>query len=243
MKLFAISDPHFSGRVERNMNAYGEIWVDHELQIKTNWTKTVRREDLVMIGGDISWATNLKDALVHLRQFSDLPGRFKIIIKGNHDHWWKKKELVQAAVPKDMFVLQGSAIELEGVVICGTRGWLSPNDPCSDPLDGKTFQKELILLEQALEQAMTLEGAKNGIHVLLHFPPFTTSGGKTSFWDLILKYPVSTCTYGHFHMKNEWLSIPKGKVDGIECFLTASDFIEHVPQVISQLTKLDAPSS
>jgi len=216
------------------MNAYGEIWVDHEDQIKRQWTKTVRREDIVMIGGDISWGKNLEAALVHLKQLNDLPGQFKVMIKGNHDHWWKGREKVQQAVPKNMFVLQGTALQIADMVICGTRGWLAPNDPCSDPLDGKTFKKEMVLLEQALEEAVSLVKPGQPIHVLLHFPPFTTAGEKTAFWKLIVKYPVTSCTYGHFHMKHEWVSIPKGKVDGINCFLTASDFIAHTPQLIAE---------
>jgi len=234
LKLYAISDTHFSGRVERNMNAYGEIWVDHEEKIKQQWKKTVRQEDVVMIGGDISWAPNLEKALVHLKQLNDLPGHFKVLIKGNHDHWWKSKEKVQLALPKNMLVLQGTALTVAGMVICGTRGWLAPNDPCSDPLDGKTFQKEMGLLKQALDEAVTLISPGQGIHVLLHFPPFTTAGEKTPFWKLIKDYPVTSCTYGHFHMKNEWISIPKGMVDGINCSLTASDYILHTPQVIAE---------
>lgn len=235
MKVWAISDTHFSGRVERNMNAYGEIWVDHETKIKRNWKETVGRADIVMIGGDISWATKLDKALVHLRQFSDLPGKYKIMVKGNHDHWWKKRDKLQMALPADILALQGSALEVEGEIFCGTRGWLAPNDPCSDPLDGKTFQKEMGLLEAALEEGLALGGGERGLHVLLHFPPFTTDGAKTAFWELIVKYPVKTCTYGHFHMKDEWERIPKGDVDGVLCFLTASDYIKHTPQLVAQV--------
>ncbi|MDT8445449.1 MAG: metallophosphoesterase [bacterium] len=235
MKLWAISDPHFSGRVDRNMNAYGEIWVDHETQIKRNWQKTVKPLDIVMIGGDISWATKLDAALVHLRQFNDLPGRYKILVKGNHDHWWKKREVLQAALPPGMLALQGSALEIEGQIICGTRGWLAPNDPCSDPLDGKTYLKEMGLLKAALDQAMELGAQQRGMHLLMHFPPFTTAGEKTAFWKLICQYPVRSCSYGHFHMQNEWESIPKGMVDGIACYLTASDYITHTPQLVADL--------
>ncbi|OGH04442.1 MAG: hypothetical protein A2600_04080 [Candidatus Lambdaproteobacteria bacterium RIFOXYD1_FULL_56_27] len=234
MNLWAISDLHFSNRADRNMNAYGEIWVDHEEKIKARWKEAVRPADIVMIGGDLSWATSLEKAVVHLRQFNELPGRYKLLVKGNHDHWWKGREKLQAALPKGMWALQGTAMELEGQVFSGTRGWLAPNDPCSDPLDQKTFEKEMGLLKAALDQSMELGGEQKGIHLLLHFPPFTTHGQKTPFWELICRYPVKTCSYGHFHMRQEWELIPKGMVDGVHCYLTASDYIEHRPQLVAQ---------
>ncbi|OGG93301.1 MAG: hypothetical protein A2527_13750 [Candidatus Lambdaproteobacteria bacterium RIFOXYD2_FULL_50_16] len=233
MKLFAISDTHFWHKPERNMNQFGEIWIDHESKIKRNWREAVGTDDLVMMGGDISWASRTEEAMVHLRQLCSLPGIAKVMVKGNHDHWWKKTDKLQPLLPQNLTALSGSAVKIKGEVICGTRGWLSPNDPCSDTLDKKTFEKEMGLLEQALIQAVTLGPSLLGIHLLLHFPPFTTTGANTPFWEVIKRYPVATCTYGHFHMRHEWEKIPKGEVDGVWCSLTSSDFINHRPLLIS----------
>lgn len=231
MRIFALSDTHFSLDPNRTMAQFGPVWRDHETQIKHNWKQVVGYGDLVLIGGDISWQKKWDEALVHLRQLDGLPGKYKVMIKGNHDHWWKQPAQMQAQLSKGFFALQGSAVELEGQVIAGTRGWLAPNDPASDSLDQKTFEKEMLLLKQALDQALTLN-PREGIHLLLHFPPFTTLGQPTPFWDLLKTYPVATCSYGHFHLAEEWEVIPKGRVEGIDCYLTAADFIRMTPQLI-----------
>ncbi len=228
MQIFAISDTHFSSDPNRTMEAFGPIWKDHMNQIKKNWRDYVKASDIVMIGGDISWETKLDKALVHLRELGDLPGSNKIIIKGNHDHWFKSLGEVNSKLPKNMIALMGTAVKIDSHVFAGTRGWLAPNDPAGDSLDKKTFEKEMLLLERALEQAVDLAPTE-AIHVLLHFPPFTTTGKTTAFWDLIKKYPVHTCTYGHFHMKAEFEAIPKGLVDGIQCNLTSTDYIKNSP--------------
>ncbi|MDX2471516.1 MAG: metallophosphoesterase [SAR324 cluster bacterium] len=232
MNIFAISDTHFSLNPNRTMESFGPIWKGHMNQIKKNWRNTVNSSDIVMIGGDISWETKFEKALVHLRELSDLPGSSKIIIKGNHDHWFKSLDDLNGNLPKNMTALMGTAIKIGSHIFAGTRGWLAPNDPAGDSLDKKTFEKEMVLLEQALEQAVALAqkvGAESKIHLLLHFPPFTTTGKTTAFWDLITKYPVHTCTYGHFHLAAEFEAIPKGLVDGIYCNLTSTDYIKHSP--------------
>jgi predicted phosphohydrolase len=42
--------------------------------METNWRAIVRPEDLVLVPGDISWATHFEDALVDLRWLDALPG-------------------------------------------------------------------------------------------------------------------------------------------------------------------------
>lgn len=233
MKIWSISDTHFSSREDFSMEIFGEIWKDHQRKIKKNWSTLVGHMDVVVVGGDISWEKKPDKALLHLKEINDLPGKLKILIKGNHDHWWKGLDKLNAQLPKGMIALQGTATKVDGQVICGTRGWLSPNDPYFDALDHKTYNKELGLLKAALEEAMTLDPIE-GIHVFTHFPVFTSEGATTAFYELLKEYPVRTITYGHFHMKKEWKKIPKGMQDGMNCRLTASDFVDHKPELIWQ---------
>ncbi len=231
MRIFAISDTHFSLDPTRNMEGFGPIWKNHQEKILSNAKKVIAPGDILLIGGDISWEHKLDQALVHLRQLNDLPGFNKLFVKGNHDHWCKNLTKLKNSLPQGLQALMGNAVKLRGQVFAGTRGWLAPNDPCADDLDQKTFEKEMALLRQALDQAIELKPAE-GIHLLLHFPPFTTQGETTPFWDLLQSYPVATCTYGHFHMAAEWEAIPTGKVDGIACQLTAADYLNMTPYCI-----------
>ena len=84
MKIFAISDLHMSNSTNKPMDIFGEKWVGHLDQIKEDWEKKVSEEDVVLIGGDISWAMNILEAKEDVKFFSTLPGK-KVLIKGNHD--------------------------------------------------------------------------------------------------------------------------------------------------------------
>ncbi|MBU2646826.1 metallophosphoesterase [bacterium] len=233
MKIWGISDTHFQHGQVDSMSNYGEVWVHHTEKIIENWKEVVSGEDLVLIGGDIVWSTRLDQALTDIRMIDRLPGKMKIIIQGNHDCWWQEYESVCGAMPETIVALEGNAVKLEGQVICGTRGWISPNDPDFEVLDRNTFDREMVLLRNALDAAVKLDPV-DGIHLLMHFPPFTTNGYRTPFFDRILEYPVITCTYGHFHVKKEWDALPKGMIEGITFHLTSTDYLENKPVLIWQ---------
>jgi uncharacterized protein len=231
MKIWGIADTHLAEYRVNNMCIHGAIWEKHREKIIENWHATVDSKDTVLIGGDTTWATNLTKAMIDINLLNSLPGKQKFIVKGNHDIWWKTLNDVNQAMPKTMNPLAGNAIEIDGHVICGTMGWISPNDQYFDGLDMNFFQKELALLGEALEAAEKLN-PKNGLHLLLHFPPFTTQGMETPFFELITKFPVTTCTFGHFHIQNEWESVPQGKIEGIEFRLISTDFLQHKPYLV-----------
>jgi predicted phosphohydrolase len=231
MKIWAISDIHYPDSSVNRMAPYGKIWVNHIERIVHNWGQSIGAKDLILLGGDISWATRKERGLKTLQILSKLPGVKKVIVPGNHDIWWKKDLLGSANLPLDMIFLYGRATRIEQMVICGSKGWLAPNDDSFDNLDHKPFAKEYDLLKQSLDNAMELK-PERGIHLLMHFPPFTTQGTQTEFFDLILKYPVITCTYGHFHKQQEWDNIPQGEVEGVNCSLTSSDYLHHQPSLI-----------
>ncbi len=231
MKIWGIADTHLAENRVNTMACYGSVWEKHREKIIENWHSTVSNQDTVLIGGDTTWATDLSRAMIDINLLNDLPGKQKFIVKGNHDVWWKTLNDVNKAMPQSMIPLSGNAIETDGHVICGTMGWLAPNDPSFDSLDMNFFRKELALLDEALQAAEQLD-PKNGLHLLLHFPPFTTTGLETPFFELITRYPVSTCTFGHFHLAHEWECVPQGKIDGIDFRLIATDFLQHKPYLV-----------
>ena len=62
MKVFCLSDPHYG----RDMSKYDGLWTRHEETIRARWTETVKKSDLVLIPGDISWAVTTKAVEKHL---------------------------------------------------------------------------------------------------------------------------------------------------------------------------------
>lgn len=233
MKIWGISDTHFKNDLADSMSNYGDVWVHHTEKIIDNWKSVVEPNDLVLIGGDISWSTSIEQALIDLRMIDRLPGKLKIIIQGNHDYWWKDYEAICRALPERIVALEGNAIKVEGQVFCGTTGWISPNDPDFEVLDRTTFDRQLNRLKRSLDAAAALDPTE-GIHLLLHFPPFTTNGYQTPFFRLMLEYPVVTCTYGHFHVKEEWDALPKGRIQGIDFHLTSTDYLDNTPDLVWQ---------
>ena len=231
MKIWGIADTHLAEYRVDTMSYYGSIWEKHREKIIENWHTTIDNKDTVLIGGDITWATNLKKAMIDINMLDNLPGKHKFIVKGNHDVWWKTYREINEAMPASITPLSGNAFENDGHVICGTMGWISPNDPSFDNLDMNRFNKEMQLLGKALKAAEKLN-PRNGLHLLLHFPPFTTKGFETPFFDLITKYPVTTCTFGHFHFQEEWNCVPQGKINGTEFRLISTDFLHHKPYLV-----------
>ncbi|MBI4083832.1 MAG: metallophosphoesterase [Candidatus Lambdaproteobacteria bacterium] len=231
MKLWALSDPHLSFSQHKPMHIFGEGWRNHWEKIERGWRRHVQPGDVVLVTGDISWARRFPDALPDLAWLDRLPGRRKLIVRGNHDHWWPNSPAERGLVPPSLALLAGSALEVAGLVFCGTGGWLDPADPYFDALDHRPFARELGALELALEQGRALEAGR-GIHVLIHFPPYTSKGRPTQFDALLRRFPVRSVTYGHLHLAEEWHLAPKGEIDGIRYTLAAADYLGFTPVAV-----------
>jgi len=92
------------------MNIFGPSWDNYIDEIWADWDKKVSDGDIVIIGGDISWAMRLEDALADLAEIRKNKGRI-ILIRGNHDYWWASIGKVRAALPADMWALQNDAVK------------------------------------------------------------------------------------------------------------------------------------
>ena len=79
MKVFAISDLHISTNTNKPMDVFGGNWVGYLDKIRLDWSEKVTENDLVLIGGDISWAMTIDDAKVDIDTISDLKGK-KILL-------------------------------------------------------------------------------------------------------------------------------------------------------------------
>ena len=198
MQLFAISDLHLPGGDDKPMNVFGQQWDNHFARIAADWRERVGDTDTVLIPGDISWAMQLRNALPDLQAIGELPGR-KVILKGNHEHWWSTLTQVRAALPQGMEAVQYSAVDIGCAVVCGTRGWTIPTrDTALPPEDEKIFRRELMRLEAALQAGVKLRGDKPLV-VMTHYPPLYDMERDTAVTALLERYPVHTVVYGHLH--------------------------------------------
>ncbi|MDD4324712.1 MAG: hypothetical protein PHR37_07800 [Eubacteriales bacterium] len=75
VKLFAISDLHLAHAVDKPMTVFGDKWNNHTQLVQEAWREIVTDEDVVILGGDISWAKNLEGALPDLKYIENLPGQ------------------------------------------------------------------------------------------------------------------------------------------------------------------------
>ena len=115
MRLFAISDLHLPGGDDKPMNVFGQHWDNHFERIAADWRERVAQEDAVLIPGDISWAMQLKNALPDLQAIGELPGR-KVILKGNHEHWWNTLTQVRSALPEGMEFTEVRALRSDALL-------------------------------------------------------------------------------------------------------------------------------
>ena len=210
------------------MHVFGENWRNHWDKIERGWRERVTPADVVLVTGDISWARRFSDSLIDLIWLDRLPGAVKLLVRGNHDLWWPNGGEDLTRLPPTLRLLHGNALVVGGAVFCGTGGWIAPHDPYFEPLDRRTYERELEALRRALEEGAGLARGRP-LHVLIHFSPYTSVGIPTAFDRLLHEYPVKTVTFGHFHHAEEWARAPRGWIDGIYYNLAAADFLDFSP--------------
>ena len=197
MAVYTIADLHLSFGTDKPMNVFNG-WQDYEERLKTNWLGTVKPDDTVVLAGDFSWGMDLPQTLPDFRFIDGLPGE-KLLVKGNHDYWWttvkKMTEFLDENGVTTIKFLHNNSYVRCGVNLCGTRGWLY-NQPTE--LDKKVFNRELMRLEASLASAE--EGAERV--AFLHYPPVFSGTACVEIADLLAKYGVRRCYFGHIHVRD-----------------------------------------
>ena len=232
MAVFAIGDLHLSGNGEKPMNVFGQNWDNHFDNIRARWKEQIQPSDIVLIPGDISWAMQFEEAKPDLLSLAELPGT-KVLLRGNHDYWWSSISRLRSFLPKGMLALQNDSIALDGLALCGTRGWNFPTE--QNPLDEqeiKIYNRELIRLELTLQNARTHQLP---ILAMTHFPPLMDDQRDTEFTALLEAYGVSMCVYGHLHGKGIYHGF-NGVHNGIEYRLVSCDSIDFSPVMVWDTT-------
>lgn len=229
MRIFAISDLHLALAEDKPMEVFGTGWEDYMRRIRENWQQTVSSDDLVLLPGDISWVTYLNDAGPDFQYIETLPGR-KIITKGNHDYWWttmkKMEELLSAEGFTTIKILHNNHYRYENYGICGTRGWV--NMP-GETQDEKVLKREVQRLETSIRSALAenLEPI-----VFLHYPPIFATNFNYDILEILYRYNIKDCYYGHIHGRSAHELCVKNTYDDINFHLIAGDYLQFIPEKV-----------
>ena len=225
MKIFAISDLHISTNTNKPMDIFGGNWVGYMEKIRQDWNEKVCDDDLVLIGGDISWAMNICDAQKDILSLSDLKGK-KIMIKGNHDYWWSGIGKVRDILPDGFYALQNDCIKFNDVIICGSRCWSVPGAPDFKEQDMKIYLRETERLKLSLSSASKLKQDGDKLIALVHYPPFNVRRENSMFTDIFEQNGVDSVIYGHLHGK----TVRSDKLvvkNGVKYYLTSCDQVDN----------------
>lgn len=236
MHIYAIGDLHLPGGQAKPMDVFGGKWRDHAAQIESNWKRIVRDGDVVLVPGDISWAMKLHEAAEDLAYVGRLPGSV-VLSKGNHDYWWQAIGKVRSALGDGVRALQNDHLPLgDGWAICGSRGWNHPYAATFTAEDQKLYGRELQRFELSLKSAVNA-GLKPAV-AMLHFPPAPADGRPTGFTDLLERYRVPVCVYGHLHGDAQRGAL-SGTLRGVVYHLVACDAIGFTPKWVAELSNGD----
>ena len=223
MALYAIGDTHLSLSCNKPMDVFGGNWENYVDKLLEGFS-VVEPEDTVVLCGDLSWGMSLEQAEADFAFLDQLPGR-KLLMKGNHDYWWTTAAKMNRFFEEKGFhsfsLLHNNCHFYGDVALCGTRGWFFEEH--GDP---KVFNRELIRLETSLKAA----GEKEKI-CFLHYPPRYQGYICQEIVDLLEKYQVTACYYGHLHGGSHRLAM-EGMFNSVEYHLVAADYLDFKPKKI-----------
>lgn len=222
------------------MDRFG--WTGHPEPLGRAWDQSVGQEDIVILAGDISWATKPTEVLEDLRWLDERPGK-KVLLRGNHDYWWgdsaaKLRKLFQPFASFAGFI-HNCAVEAGPWLIAGSRLWTVPEAP---PLPGGELgdeaqrpdhvERELRRLELSFADA---RGKPPGLArvVAVHFPPLYSNGLPTAFSRAIEAYQPAVCVYGHLHGPGISAGF-QGEHGGVRYVLASCDAAGFAPVLLDQ---------
>jgi hypothetical protein len=245
MAVWAIADLHLSfGVPDKAMDPFGPQWIAHADKIAERWHGLIAPTDLVLIPGDISWAMHPAEAAADLQWIDKLPGS-KLLIRGNHDYWWSSLKKVAAVLPPSIQLIQNNAVVWEDIAIGGARLWDTPEyqfgpyieyrdnpranklqEVDSSPVEAqKVFDRELQRLESSLK---ALDSRCATRIAMTHYPPIGAELELSRAAQLLEKYRVDICVFGHLHNVYPG-ALPFGTARGVTYRLTSCDYIDFAP--------------
>lgn len=227
MSLFAIADTHLSLGTDKPMDTFPG-WSDYTYRLEKNWNRVVGADDYTVIAGDISWAVNFDELYNDFDFINSLNGK-KIIIKGNHDFWWNTVTKMNKFVNDNGFdtisFLFNDAYDFDGFSVCGSRGWFFDSE---EENDEKVLNREIMRIERSLNASKCEEKI-----VFLHYPPITSNQSCEKILELLNKYGIKKCYYGHLHGAAAKFSVNE-TVGSTDFKLISADRLGFVPYLVKK---------
>ena len=229
LSLYAIGDLHLSLGSDKPMDVFGGDWENYVEKIKSGFS-ILGPGDVCVICGDISWAMSLEESIEDFKFIDGLPGS-KIILKGNHDYWWmtvsKMKSFFAQNGITSIDILNNNCFFHDGAAICGTRGWLTEGDADTEH-NIKIMARETARLRASLKEA----GDASEKLCFFHYPPRFKNMVCHSIIEAMNEFGIKKCWYGHIHGLGRDYAV-QGDVEGINYEMVSADFVDFVPQRIT----------
>ena len=224
MALYAIGDLHLSLGSDKPMDVFGGRWSGYVDKLREGFAG-LTEEDTTVLCGDLSWGMSLAEAREDFLFIDRLPGR-KIVLKGNHDYWWSTAsaayKFFAANGISTIEILNNNCLLYGETALCGTRGWFYEEERGSEH-DRKIMLRELGRLEASLKAA----GEREKI-AFLHYPPKFAAYECPEILEMLGRYGVKECYYGHIHGKGCSAAF-RGVKNGVKYQLVSADQLMFRP--------------
>ena len=229
MALYAIGDLHLSLSADKPMDVFGSKWENYVERIAAAFS-VLHDDDVIVLAGDTSWGISLDEALADFKFLDALPGK-KLLLKGNHDYWWgtaaKMKKFFADNDITTFDILHNNCFFYGDYAICGTRGWFYEEEAAGTHT-GKMLNREALRLEASLAAA----GGKP-IICFLHYPPIYQGYQCPEMLNLLDRYGVEQCYYGHLHGPTHVRAF-EGRRNSTEYALISADYLQFTPRKIAE---------
>ncbi|MBQ9459514.1 MAG: metallophosphoesterase [Oscillospiraceae bacterium] len=227
MSLYVIGDLHLSLSGEKPMGVFGPLWENHIERTKAAFEK-LDDDDVVVLAGDTSWAMSLEGALPDFAFLDALPGK-KLLLKGNHDYWWTTASKMKQFFAEHGFdsfdILHNNCFFYGDCALCGTRGWFYEEES-EGTHTGKMLARESLRLETSFRAA-----GEKPILCFLHYPPIYQGYRCPELLEIIDRWHVRHCFYGHLHGVTHKRAF-EGKRSFTEYSLVSADYLGFIPKKI-----------
>ncbi|MBQ6943040.1 MAG: metallophosphoesterase [Ruminococcus sp.] len=229
MSLYVIGDLHLCLCDPSKTMSIFAGWDNYQQKIEENWLNTVKAEDTVVLAGDISWGMSLQQATPDFEFIHKLPGK-KIVLKGNHDYWWTTKKKMEDFLKENGFdsinILHNNHYQYGEYGICGTRGWV--NMP-GEEQDEKVLRREVQRLEASIKSALNA-----GLEpmVFMHYPPIFASNFNYDILEVLYRYNIKDCYYGHIHGHSAHGLCVTNTYDDVNFHLISGDYLQFMPEKV-----------
>ena len=239
--IWALSDLHLSTSGAKPMDKFGDHWGDHAGRMAREWDRVVAADDIVLTPGDFSWANKPAEAAGDFAWLAQRPGD-KVLVKGNHDHWWPGTHAKLAALlPPRTWALKKTAAIVRGIGFFGARGGdFAPLTRYGDTRSQAEVDQWLEREENELKQSIAHLDKLAAEHptpliariCLFHYPPIPPMRQASRFTPLIAAAGASHCIYGHLHGRDLGPAKVEGTFDGVTYRCMSCDQIDFTPALV-----------